>query len=120
MPLVLGLMMDPEPDLAVVTGNARDYLSAHPTTALLVMEISDSSLAFDTTDKAGIYAASNISDYWVVDLVNRQVIVFRNPQPDPTHPLGHGYASKTIFASGSSVSPLAAPQAAIAVADLLP
>ena len=57
MPLVLGLMTDPEPDLAVVTGNARDYLSAHPTTALLVMEISDSSLAFDTTDKASIFAA---------------------------------------------------------------
>jgi Uma2 family endonuclease len=71
MPLVLGLMMDPEPDLAVVTGSARDYLAAHPTTALLTMEISDSSLPFDTTGKASIYAAGNIPDYWVVDLVNR-------------------------------------------------
>jgi Uma2 family endonuclease len=120
MPLVMGLMTDPEPDLAVVTGSARDYLSAHPTTALLVMEVSDSSLGFDTTDKANIYAAGNIADYWVVDLVNRQVMVFRNPQPDPTQPFGHGYASKTTYLPGSSISPLAAPQASIAVTDLLP
>jgi Uma2 family endonuclease len=120
MPLVLGLTTDPEPDLAVVIGSARDYLAAHPTTARLVTEISDSALAFDTADKASIYAAGNIPDYWVVDLVNRQVIVFRNPQPDATQPYSFGYASKTSHAPGSTVSPLAAPQAAIAVTDLLP
>jgi Uma2 family endonuclease len=120
MPLVLGLMTDPEPDLAVVTGSARDYLAAHPSTALLALEISNSSLAFDTTDKASIYAAGHIPDYWVVDLVNRQVIVFRNPQPDSTQPYSFGYASKTFHAPGSTVSPLAVPPATIAVADLLP
>jgi Uma2 family endonuclease len=87
---------------------------------VLAMEISDSSLAFDTTDKASIFAAGSIPDYWVVDLVNRRVLIFRNPQPDPTQPFSFGYASKTIHAPGSTVSPLAAPQAAVAVADLLP
>jgi Uma2 family endonuclease len=119
MPLVLGLSMDPLPDIAVVTGNVRTYSAAHPTTAVLVMEISDSSLTFDTTEKASIYAAGGITDYWVVDLIHRQVIIFRDPRPDPTQPYGYGYASKTTFAPGVSIAPLAAPQENVAVADLL-
>src|SRR5262245_32017978 len=51
MPLVLGLTMDPEPDIAVVSGSARDYAAAHPTNAALAVEISDSTLLFDTSDK---------------------------------------------------------------------
>ena len=56
----------------------------------------------------------------MVDLVNRQVIVFHTPQPDAAQPFSFGYAGKMIYLPGSTVSPLAAPQAAIAVADLLP
>ncbi len=120
MPLVLGLMTDPEPDIAVVTGGPRDYLKAHPTTALLAMEISDTTLVFDTTEKAFIYAAGNIADYWVVDLNNRQLIVFRDPQPDPTEAFGAGYVSRMAYGPHESVAPLAAPHAAISVAALLP
>lgn len=120
MPLVPGLTTDPEPDLAVVTGSPRDYLKAHPTTALLALEISDTTLVFYTTDKASIYAAGNISDYWVVDLNNRQLIVFRDPRPDESEPYGARYATRVIYGPQEAVAPLAAPQAKIAVAALLP
>jgi hypothetical protein len=52
--------------------------------------------------------------------VNRQVIVFRNPQADPAQPFGFGYADRTSYAPGTSVFALAAPHSAIAVTDLLP
>ena len=119
MSLVVGQTTDPVPDLAVVRGSARDFLSK-PTTAVLVAEVADSSLAYDTDDKANLYASAGIADYWVVDLVNRQVVVFRDPIPDPARRFGAGYTTVTTNPIGQSVSPLAAPTAAIAVADLLP
>src|SRR5262249_8990442 len=119
VPLLLGLATDPEPDVAVVPGGPRDYLD-HPTTALLVVEVSDTTLAYDRGDKACLYAAAGIADYWVVDLAHRQLIVLRDPRPDPARTHGTVYSSIQSLASGNSVSPLAAPHASIAVADLLP
>lgn len=87
MSLVLGKSIDPLPDLVVVSGSARDFLRK-PTTALLVAEVSDSSLDYDTNDKASLYASAGIADYWVVDLVNRRLIVFRDPQADASKPFG--------------------------------
>jgi Uma2 family endonuclease len=62
-PLNLGTT-DPEPDLAVVAGNPRDY-SAPPTTALLIVEVADTSLRYDTTTKAEEDATAGVTDYWV-------------------------------------------------------
>ncbi len=118
MPLVLGQATDPEPDLAVVAGSPRGA-SAHPTTAALVVEVSDTSLRYDTTVKVGVYAAGGIADYWVVDVNGRQLLVFRNVQPDATQPHGHGYATHLTLGPNDTVSPLAAPNAVIRVADLL-
>ena len=78
-PLPIGRSTDPVPDLAVVTGSIRDYAQSHPTSAVLIVEISDSSLDFDLGDKASLYASAAIADYWVVDLVNRQLVVMRTP-----------------------------------------
>jgi Uma2 family endonuclease len=118
LPLMLGLSSDPEPDVSVVPGRLEDYTN-HPTTALLVAEISDTSLAFDRGNKASLYAAANIADYWVVNLNDRQVEVFRDPQPDAAQPSGARYMQVTIYRSGASIAPLAMPQALVAVADLL-
>jgi Uma2 family endonuclease len=118
-PLVLGLSTDPEPDVAVVSGKAGDY-TAHPTTAALVVEVSDSSLKYDTTTKLGVYAAGGIGEYWVLDVTGRQLLVFRDPQPDAAHPHGHSYATRLTFGATDCVSPLAAPTASVRVADLLP
>ena len=119
-PLVLGRSTDPVPDLAVVTGSVRDYARSHPTTAVLVVEVADSSLGYDLGDKASLYAAAGIADYWVVDLVNRQVVVMRNPVVDATRKHGYGYSTVTNHAVGQGVSPLAAPAAVVAVADVMP
>jgi Uma2 family endonuclease len=118
LPLDLGQNVEPEPDGSVVPGR-RDNYSAHPTVASLIVEISDSTLAFDRGQKASLYAQAGVADYWIVNLVDHQLEVYRRPQPDPTQFYGHGYADQTILHVGDTVSPLAAPQLMIAVADLL-
>jgi Uma2 family endonuclease len=119
IPLVLGQRSDPVPDIAVVTGSPRDY-DVHPTTALLVVEVSDTSLAIDTGEKAQLYAASGVADYWVVDVNARQLLVYRDPRPDPISPFGSAYATVATLAAGQTVSPLAQPNAVVNVSDLLP
>ncbi len=119
LPLVLGATFDPEPDLEVISGHARQY-PTHPTSAVLVVEVSDSTLAYDTQEKASLYAASGIVDYWVVDINNRQVIVFRDPQSDATQQFGFAYRLVQRLQSGNSIAPLAAPNSLVAVIDLLP
>jgi Uma2 family endonuclease len=111
-PLVLGLDIDPEPDLAVVPGRPRDY-AGHPTTANLVVEVADSSLDFDTNEKRLLYARAAIPDYWVVDLNGRRLLVYRDPR-------GGDYATQQVLGPADAVAPLAAPAAAVRVADLLP
>ena len=78
---VAGRYSVPEPDVAVVPGELRDYRRSRPTTALLVVEVSDSSLAQDRITKAAIYAAAGIPEYWIVNLRNDQVEVFRGSDP---------------------------------------
>jgi Uma2 family endonuclease len=119
MPLVLGQRSDPVPDLAVVVGGPRDY-PTHPTTAELVVEVADTSLDMDTGPKARLYAAAGIADYWVIDLNNRLLIVYRDPRPDTTNPFGASYATVTSLPLGQSVNPLASPQSSVNVADLIP
>jgi Uma2 family endonuclease len=119
-PLVLGLATDPEPDLAVVAGQLMDYYSAHPTSATLVIEVADSTLAFDTTHKASLYAAASIPDYWVIDLVEKRQLVFRDPQADAASPFHAKYATTQALKPPAVVTSLCLPQAAIPVADLLP
>jgi Uma2 family endonuclease len=117
--LDLGTASEPQPDLAVVPGKARDY-NAAPTTALLVVEISDSSLSFDRKEKASLYAEAGIADYWIVNVVNGQLEVYRSPAPDASQAFGFGYSSQTILHRGDVIAPLAASHAPVAVADLLP
>jgi len=119
-PLPLDQLTDPIPDVAVVTGSIRDYARNHPKTAVLVVEVSDSSLDYDMDDKASLYAAASIADYWVVDLNNRQLVVMRDPAVDATCRFGFAYATVTKLAIGQTASPLAAPGAVVAVADLMP
>jgi Uma2 family endonuclease len=110
----------PDPDLAVVPGTPRSYVGASvPTTALLVVEVAEK-LWYDRNRKANLYAASGISDYWIVNLVDRQVEVYRDPVPDASQPFGYRYASDTDLLPGAVVSPLALPGASIPVDDLLP
>lgn len=113
MPLALDDDSEPEPDLAVVRGNdPRENLTSHPTTAVLVIEVADSSLRRDR-EKAALYARAGIPDYWIMNLRDRCLEVLRDPQNGV-------YRSRTVLRAGDSVSPLARPDVSIAVTDLLP
>ncbi|HEV3167392.1 MAG TPA: Uma2 family endonuclease [Isosphaeraceae bacterium] len=119
-PIDLGKRAQPEPDIVVMPGDPRDNLSGHPTTALLIAEISDTSLRFDRRVKARLYAQAGLTDYWIVNLVDRQVEIHRNPKPVVDRQGRSSYQDITIVSASGSVQPLAAPGATIAVADLLP
>lgn len=108
----------PEPDIAVYTLEADSRLP-HPNSAVLIVEVSDSSLSFDR-NKALEYAAAGVLEYWIDDVVSRRVEVFREPVPDASTILGFRYASHQILAAGDSIVPLANPSVTFAVADLLP
>ena len=118
MPLELGQDIDPMPDVALVTGSIRDYLDVHPKTASLVVEVANTSLDFDLTEKAELYATANIPEYWVLDLNARTLIVLRDPVPVPDN--GNAYRSIVTMKAGESVQPLAKPEATINIADLMP
>lgn len=118
LPLVLGQDSDPMPDFAVIADDMERYGAIHPSSAVLVVEIADSSWFFDSTTKVELYATANIPDYWVVDLPNRQLHVHRDPTPLPDG--GMTYRTTLTLTPADTVSPLAAPSAVIRVADLLP
>lgn len=119
-PLAIGVGGDPEPDIAVIAGSIRDYKDEHPKNADLVVEVSDTTLKYDRKRKASLYARAWIDEYWIINLKQRQLEVFRDPITDARAPLGFKYANRQIFKEGETVSPEAKPEAVIAVADLLP
>jgi Uma2 family endonuclease len=108
------------PDIFVVKGNARDFRKEHPKTADLVLEISDSTLSYDRNRKASLYAKFGINDYWVLNLKNRKLEVYRAPIEDESVYYGFSFSEKLTFNESDEVSPLAQPDAKIKVADLLP
>lgn len=101
----------PQPD--VVWAKPKSYRRNYPTPAdiLLLIEVADSSLDYDTGDKADLYAEAGIADYWVVNLPDRVIHVFRNPAAD-------GYQDKTTIKFGEELRPLAIPAVKISVAEL--
>ena len=115
VPMALGESSEPEPDIAVVHGRPRDYLLRHPTVAELVIEISDSSLRYDREYKKRLYAASGTPEYWILNLINYRLEVYRDPDQEQKT-----YGSCTVLTRNATVSPLTRPDTSISVADLLP
>jgi len=113
LPLALSEDSEPEPDVAIVLGSIDDFLESHPTTALLVVEVADSSLLHDRKRKIPLYARSGIPEAWLLNLVRKVLEVFRDP-------IDGAYQTRIILRAGDSVSPLGRPEAMIAVSDLLP
>ncbi len=114
-PLVLGAHDEPEPDVFVTTLPEATFLQRQPTASdsCLSIEVSVSTLDFDTGRKASRYALAGVADYWVVDVESRRLLVFRDPA-------GGAYPAPLEFDETQIVSSLAAPLAAISVVDLLP
>ena len=118
-PVSLDDESEPEPDVAVVPGSFRDYLDGHPSRPVLVVEVSESSLAFDRDEKASVYARAGLADYWIVNLVGRVLEVHRDPGPEPAAPFGWCYRSVTTLVPGVAIAPLALPHVAIPIDNLI-
>jgi Uma2 family endonuclease len=119
-PVSLDDESEPEPDLVVVPGRPADYRASHPAHAALAVEVAESSLEFDRVRKGSLYARAGIEDYWIVNLVDRVLEVYRDPEPDGSAAYGWRYRSVTVLAPPDLVVPLAFTSGRIAVSDLLP
>ena len=106
----------PEPDGLICTVE-QNLRRPHPNKAVLVVEVSDSSLGNDR-EKALEYAAAGIPEYWIVDVNRRLVEVYRDPISDPTLAFGFRYAPPIVYQGNAVVHPIAKPSASIAVAQL--
>jgi Uma2 family endonuclease len=94
---------EPEPDLIVLSRPSREFTdNPQPADLRLVVEISDSTLGFDLTTKAKLYACARIVEYWVVDIPGRRIIVHRDPQE-------RQYRSIVAYSEEERVKPLTSP-----------
>jgi len=121
-PLFLATDGETEPDVSIVRGAIEDYMQEHPSQheALLVIEVSDITLGFDRGRKAAYYAEAGIADYWIVNLNERCVEVHRSPAEVGSSPWGFAYTDVRVCSPEETVTPLAMPQIAIPVAEVLP
>jgi len=115
LPLALGPDSEPEPDVAVVRGGPRDYRDRHPTgeETVLVVEVAESTWRFDRERKGKVYAEAGVGEYWILNLEERVLEVYRGPG-------GGGYREELRYGEGDAVVPLARPEARVEVAELLP
>lgn len=112
-PLRLGLHSEPQPNLMLLRPRADFYESGHPTAAdvLLLVEVADSSLAYDRGPKLALHARHGVPEVWIVDLAGRAVEICRGPGPE-------GYAERRRVSEGAA-TPTLVPGLAIDVAVLL-
>jgi Uma2 family endonuclease len=106
---------EPEPDIIVLKEELACFRAANPKPAdlHLVVEIADTTLAFDLTVKAALYARAGISEYWVLDVTGRRLIVHREPQSGR-------YQFVVAYREDESISPLSYPAASLRVHDAFP
>jgi Uma2 family endonuclease len=115
MPLRAGRSSVPEPDVAVVTGRWQDHLAEHPESALLVVEVAEASLPQDRLTKAMIYGAAGIPEYWLVNLRDDRIEIFRRPERETGR-----YTESVQARHGERVTLVSCPGTTLAVDDLLP
>jgi len=111
--VVLGEFSEPQPDLMLLQRRADFYSGAHPVASdvLLLIEVSDSSLAYDQGVKRDLYARYGVCEYWVVDVEGRRIYTYREPGEK-------GYARVLEFVAGDRAAPRAFPNVEIAVGEL--
>jgi Uma2 family endonuclease len=119
-PVSLDDESEPEPDLVVVRGLPGDYQDAHPAQAALAIEVAESSLEFDRAGKGSLYARAGLEDYWIVNLIDHLLEVYRDPERDATAPHGWRYRSVVRLTPPARAVPLAFPDHPLDVSDLLP
>ncbi len=113
-PIQLGDLSEPEPDLALAKPDADDYTTRHPSAAdvLLLVEVSDSTLRFDRTQKLRLYAGHNIPEYWIVNLIDNCLEIYRQPQDGD-------YLDKSVLTKADNIALVALPELQVSVASIL-
>ena len=113
-PVQLSDQSEPQPDVALLRPRPDVYADREVTAAdvLLIIEVADSSEAYDRQTKAPLYARSGIPELWIVDLIRDHVALYR-------HPTNDGFGTTRVTRRGESISPLAFPGLTIAVNDIL-
>jgi len=117
-PMNAGQETEPEPDILVTRGTPRS-IDRHPSTAILVVEVAGVSLDFDRTRKSSLYASCDVPEYWIINLIEKQLEIRRAPRSG-TGEFGADYSETRFYRSRDSVATLAKPRSKIKVADLLP
>jgi len=112
-PITINEFSEPEPDVVVAKPQDDFYADGHPTPKdiLLLIEVADTSLAFDRNAKIPLYAAADVPEAWLVDLIANEITVFRKPE-------GAVYRESEVFKSGQSIPLPGFAEASIAVSDL--
>jgi hypothetical protein len=112
-PVNLGEYSEPQPDLMLLKRRADFYGGRLPEApdVLLLIEVSDSSLAFDQGVKLSLYARYGVSEYWVVDVEGKRILTYREPT-------ANGYAAQAEFAAADAVAPQAFPDLKVAVGEI--
>ena len=102
-PIILPSNSEPEPNILIAKKKDDNYLSAHPTVedAILVIEISDSTLQYDKEIKLSLYAEAGINNYWIVNLIDKRLEVYSKPFGDNQNKFD--YKSKNIILSDESI-----------------
>ena len=113
-PLRLDDHSEPEPDFMLLKPSPDDYTSRHPQPdeVFLLIEVSDTTLDFDHEEKLAAYGRAGVAEVWIVNLIDTTIEVYREPHFT-------GYGGKTIVRAGDTIAPLAFPDAAVDVAELL-
>ena len=114
-PVLIGERSTPQPDVAILRYREDDYFGKLPSAedVLLVIEVSDTSLAYDRNVKVNLYAQANIPETWITNLPEDCIEAFTGPGPN-------GYTQHTIYQRGDRIAPSTLPGVEFAVEDLLP
>lgn len=114
MSVILSELSEPEPDVALLRWDPTGYAGHDPgpPDTLLLIEVGDSSRAYDRRVKLPLYARSGISEYWRVDIPDRCIHVHREPE-------GSAYRTNFVVHAGELIAPQAFPDATLAVDEIL-
>lgn len=104
---------EPEPDILAISSPEIGAYGTERSKPLLVVEVAASSLRYDMSAKATLYAEAGVPEYWVLNLIDRELVVFRLAGRD-------GYGERTVYGEGERVAPRAWPDVVLEVSDFLP
>ncbi len=118
-PVKLSSRSIPQPDIAVLRGTYADFLDTLPETAVLMVEVADSTLATDRSDKASLYARYGIPELWIVNVASEELEIYRLPRPDTSARHGFSYGLRQVMGREDAVTSLELPEVSIPVSELL-